>query len=72
MICGKCGFDMTAKVVDQSITVYKCPLGHKYTEITSRPSATKRKRGAVIESTYPDNLERKLIPEVLYTSERIQ
>lgn len=61
MQCKKCGFDMTAKVIDPGITIFKCPLGHKYTQYTARPSATKppRQRVAVAESTYPDNLEQK-------------
>jgi hypothetical protein len=60
MKCNKCGFDMTAKVIDAGITIYKCPLGHKKTIFTDRPSATRPARQRVaVESTYPNNLGHK-------------
>jgi len=55
MKCKRCEFDMTAKVIDVSITIWRCPFDHKYTEVTNRPSAYTPPR----QSTYPYNLEQK-------------
>lgn len=55
----KCGFDMRANIIDPGVTVWRCPLGHKKTIVTARPSASHPRRQLVTESTYPDNLEHK-------------
>jgi len=59
MTCTKCGFEMTAKVIDSSITRWTCPHGHTKMDIKDRPSASKPAHVRVGESTYPDNLEHK-------------
>ena len=60
MKCARCGFDMTANKIDVGITIWKCPLDHKFTEITERPSARRpSRRQRLTESTYPFNLEHK-------------
>jgi len=50
---------MTSNVIDAGITIWRCPLGHKKTELRDRPSATRPARIHITESTYPANLEHK-------------
>jgi hypothetical protein len=52
MICKKCGFEMIGKPIDSAVTIWKCPLGHRYVEWRQRESITSR-------STYPHNMETK-------------